>query len=335
MVKKLRVPKLSEEKKDLKGTLIERIQSGKVLPIISNDVCNDLIFGSNEDVIETWAERIDYPLPDRHNLTRMTQYCSVLSKDDRQLGADDRYIKETYIKFLKNALWSIADPDLLKDLKEDTNLDKLSLTEYAERLRRPPFEVDQTEDNSLLLLADFRLPIYLTTSYHSLLEIALKKAGTVPRTEICAWNEQLRAIRSVFEDKKYDPIPHEPLVFHLYGLDTNPDSFVLTEDDHLDFLVAISRDRGTIPNRVRQALAESSLLLLGYRLRDWDFRVLFRGLIKPSANQPRPKSVAIQLEDNDTEKCFLERYLAQEANFEVFWQDTNTFIKDLWQGWKQ
>jgi len=111
---------------------------------------------------------------------------------------------------------------------------------------------------------------------------------------------------------------------------------VLTEDDHMDFLVAISSERRTIPDRIRGALADSSLLLLGYRLRDWDFRVLFRGLIKPNANQPlRPKSVAIQLEENEIERRFLQNYLAQEADFKVFWRDTKTFIQDLWKGWKK
>jgi hypothetical protein len=332
---KFMVPKLAEANEGLTEMLIGRIRSGKVLPILSNSVCNELIFGSDEDVVEGWATSIDYPLSDRRNLTHMTQYWSVLSKADPKIKADDRHIKETYLKFLRHVLWSIADQDVLEDLKADTGLDKLSLTDCAERLRCPSFDIDPAKANPLLLLADFRLPIYLTTSYHSLLEIALRKAGAEPRIEICAWNERLRSIRSVFEDKSYEPSPDAPLVYHLLGLDANPDSLVLTEDDHMDFLVAISRESATIPPRVRQALADSSLLLLGYRLRDWDFRVLFRGLIKLSASQRRPKSVAIQLGENVIERHFLENYMAQEAEFEVFWRDTKTFIQDLWQGWKQ
>jgi hypothetical protein len=332
---KLMVSKLAEAKKGLTETLIERIRSGKVLPIVSNVVCNDLIFGSDQDVIEGWAHSIDYPLSDKRNLTHMTQYFSVICKADTKVKADDRYIKEIYLNFLRDALWSIANPDLLKDLKADINLNNLPFTSQAKRLCCPPFEINEATANPLLLLADFRLPIYITTSYHGLLECALEKAGAKPRVEICAWNERLRSLRSVFEDGSYEPSSEEPLVYHLYGLDSNPDSLVLTEDDHLDFLVAISRESRTIPDRVRGALANSSLLLLGYRLRDWDFRVLFRGLIKPSANQLRPKSVAIQLEENEIERRFLENYLAQEAQFEVFWRDTPTFIRDLWQGWKE
>ena len=41
---------------------------------------------------------------------------------------------------------------------------------------------------------------------------------------------------------------------------------MLTEDDYLDFLVAVSRDEELLPHQIQRALAGTSLLFVGYRL---------------------------------------------------------------------
>ena len=340
---KFKVEKFKKEKKGWVEIIVDRIHEGKVLPCISDSISNDLTFGSHDDIIEGWAASFDFPtsengnsglFDERNNLTLMTQYHSVMSKADPEIKADDRYIKEIYLEFLREALFSISDEDLLEDLQADVALNELPFSQVAERLNVPAF--DDGLNNPLLILAGFPLPIYLTTSYHNLVEVALRKAGKNPRTEICYWNNHLKSIPSVFDiDRNYQPSKEEPLVYHLFGVDAYPDSLVLTEDDHLDFLVTISQDINAISSRVRQALAESSLVLLGYTLRSWDFRILFRGLIKPSETQRRTKSVAIQLSANTLEKSYLVNYLSQEADFEIYWGDTLSFIQELHQGWSE
>ncbi len=335
--------KFKKPKKNWIETIIDRISDGKVLPCIGNQTGNDLLFGSHDELAQFWAEVFEYPeaqndefsiLSDSNNFTLMTQYHSVMSKADPDLGADERFIKDVYLDFLKEALYQIADPDLLADLKEDVSWKELSVSEIAERLNRP--SVESAAENPLMLLAELPLPIYLTTGYHDIMEAALRRAGKSPRSEICYWNERLQGIPSVFElDPDYEPSREEPLVYHLFGQDRHPDSLVLTEDDHLDFLVTVSENHDAIAPRVRQALADSSLILLGYRVRSWDFRVLFRGLITTSATKRRPKSVAIQLLEHDTEKSYLQNYLDQEADFEVYWGDTLSFVQQLHQGWSE
>jgi hypothetical protein len=131
----------------------------------------------------------------------------------------------------------------------------------------------------------------------------------------------------------YQPTREEPLVYHLYGLDTYPESLVLTEDDHLEFLVAIardmSRDTDRIPKRIRQALSDSSLILLGYDLRSWEFRTLFWGLIKfrPPMKQ---ENVSVQVAPDDTEKLYLDKYLS-EARFQVVWREVLQYVQELYQ----
>lgn len=345
--------KLAEIEQGPKETIVAKLREGKgeVLPIISNSLTHSLIFGSDKEVISFWAEHIDYPLPGRvkcllvdrpecrlseeYNLAQMCQYLHVMKKADPNVKATDRYVKETYLKFLwllLEAQTEETSQGLLRKLRADVNFEKFGFTERARRLERPA--VSQGSRTSLELMASFELPIYLTTSYHKLLELALEKDGRVkPRTEICYWNDNLRRIPSVFADKSYQPSPREPLVFHLFGLEDYDDSVVLTEDDHLNFLVAISRKAGIIPLPVQEALAASSLLLVGYRLRNWDFRVLFQGIIKPTDKGLRPRSIAIQVEEDKDEQPYLQNYLDQ-AKFEVVVGQAETFIRDLWQRWK-
>ncbi len=101
----------------------------------------------------------------------------------------------------------------------------------------------------------------------------------------------------------------------------------------MEFLVAISQNVGRgadpIPRRVRQSMADSSLVLLGYNLRNWDFRVLFWGLIKPRPLQQT--SVSIQLVLSEVERNYLQKYLG-EFEFKVFWGDIHQYMQELRQG---
>ncbi len=83
--------------------------------------------------------------------------------------------------------------------------------------------------------------------------------------------------------------------------------------------------------RVQQALSDSSLMMLGYRRSGWDFRVLFRGLIKPRPNPLRQTNVAIQLSPDKVQKSYLQNYLTQ-AEFEVYWGEVPTFLQEMWEG---
>lgn len=322
------------ETKSWKETIIDRIGDGKVVPIISNSFANDLAFGSHERLVKGWAKYINYPQFEQpHSLAKIAQYESVNVAGEHQLGDED-LVKEKYLKFLELALLAMArrDPHVSssKRAELEEQAGELTVSQLARHLSYPTLASGQ--ENPLLLLADLPLPIYLTTSYHDFLEVALReKARKEPRLEIYRWHGGLKHIPSVFEkEQDYHPTPEQPLVYHLYGFDAYPESLVLTEDDHLDFLANLS---GAILPRVMQALTQSSLVMLGFSLPAWDFRILFRGVIK--ARPKKLASVAIQLEENDQEKEYLQKYLRQ-VNFEVEWidpADPYHFIRELHQGW--
>ena len=54
---------------------------------------------------------------------------------------------------------------------------------------------------------------------------------------------------------------------------------MLREDEYFEFLRTTGRDPDAIPAVVRSAFADSALLFLGFRMEDWDFRVLFHSIM--------------------------------------------------------
>ncbi len=128
---------------------------------------------------------------------------------------------------------------------------------------------------------------------------------------------------------------------------------VLTEDDYLDFLVWFSREWShqgknptVFPAPVVKALAGSSLLFVGYSRTDWNFRVLFRGLVGSLAATCQMKSIAVQMtplpedasEENRTQaENYLEKYFhsVQKIPFRVYWGTATDFAIELRSRWEK
>ncbi len=349
--------------RDIWTTLCRAIDSGLFVPIISNSVRDEAIFGDDdpaedeadnpytvhEELVMEWAGRLEYPLAEKHRLARVAQYNYVLRENIPQAKTD-------YLDFIKGYLLDIAEDDdevagSVPGLREQSL--KLCLADIAhDELEYPYFE--REEDDPLRLLARLPLPIYVTTSYYSFLEKIIKEEGRkVVHSHICPWSGNIPA--KYLPDPNFKPTPEEPVVYHLFGLDDIPTSLVLSEDDHLDFLVKVAQDINTvvkvapgvdtcprlIPLYLRTALAESALMLLGYRLQGWDFRVLFRGIINAGEARLRPPSLAIQLEpdqqkgveDKSQARAYLEKYF--KPPFQIEWNNTPNAVNKLWEVWQK
>ena len=319
--------------------IIEQIQRKKFTPIISNQVINNLLFGSH-NVVQAWAGDRDYPLADSDNLTRVAQFVSVTQQDLSRA-------KSGYLYFLKNSLLKLArtEPDANQAFLDQVQGELRGLTFSqlaAERLHYPDFKKES--DNPLSILAALDIPIYITTGHHHFMEAALRAIAKTPRTELYCWREGLQDnIPPKYQtDPNFEPDLETPLVYHLHGIDDYPDSLVLTEDDYLEFLVNVTRDFNTedIPSTVRNALSNSLLLLLSYDLHAWDLRVLLQGIIKGKPR--RPRSYAIQLIPNEVQRrekteqfqAYLREYFDQ-VKFDVYWGDPQSFMQTLWQKWEE
>ena len=128
------------------------------------------------------------------------------------------------------------------------------------------------------VLANMPCPVYLNAHPWGLLKSALIAAGKDPVIEVCRWGSRTKeGGRSpcTLTDPDYQPTAERPLVYHLFGLLPDyPETLVLTEDDHLDFVMGVTGNEKALIAPVRSALADSALLLLGFNLEHLDIRVL-------------------------------------------------------------
>ena len=194
------------------------------------------------------------------------------------------------------------------------------------------------------VLAQLDLPVYITTNYDDLMEQALQHHKKDPKQELCRWNALLQRSQPSILDTGYDPTPANPLVYHLHGHYQTPESLVLTEDDYLDFLVNISSEAFKLPHRIQRAMTGASLLFIGYNPIDWDFRVLFRGLVAATEAGLRRISVTVQLPPvpegtpaatQTKVQRYLDDYFSRtDTQMRAYWGTTQQFITDLWQRWQ-
>jgi hypothetical protein len=195
------------------------------------------------------------------------------------------------------------------------------------------------------LVADLRLPVYVTTNYDDFIMQALARGTPArqPRREVCQWFN-LRG-RNLQMDMGYQPTPEKPLVFHLHGSLENVNSMVLTEDDYLEFLVCVSEEENLIPPCVSDAFTSSSLLFMGYSLDDMNFKVLFRKLSSYMRRNQSERHVSVQLapKPNESTAEFVARAQKQREYLEkhfglqkvkVYWGTCQDFARDLRARWE-
>lgn len=209
----------------------------------------------------------------------------------------------------------------------------------------PPDFTDRDQPHAIL--ASFPIPIYLTTNYDDYMEQALTATKLrTPRWEVCRWNSGLRDRPSHLSQQEgaVEPSNGSPVVFHLHGHVDDFDSLVLTEDDYLDFMVNARRYESVttasvqvIPPKINELISSTSLMFLGYGLRDWNLRVLLRALIQSADVTAQKVSVSVQLEPDDTlveeigkerAKAYLDKYF-EGLRIRVYWGTVEQFLIEL------
>lgn len=329
--------------------IFQRIKDGKVIPIIGNSIHFDPIFKLvaaddpsepvEEALARTWADLIGYPFKDNFDLARVALFNHVQSDDPE-------HAKRKYLTFLKQILVEMGKSDqAARDaaLELETQINELSLPDIANDLRYPAYA--SPDEDALRLLARLNLPIYVTTSYFDFLERAILTEGRTPRTQICFWSgDETGALPEHRTDPDFVPGVATPLVYHLFGYEKYPRTMVLSEDDYLGFLAEVTKGpdvhKPIIPLYLAEGLRSMSLILLGYSLHSWDFRVLFRGVVKPGLTSLRSFGLVIQLEpgkiglaSNPVEaNNYLKEYF-EDADFKVVWGESETYLGDLWKEW--
>jgi hypothetical protein len=174
---------------------------------------------------------------------------------------------------------------------------------------------------------------------------ALVRHHRQPNRILCQWNRAVKDYVSdnptiLEKDPTYKPTVANPVVFHLHGGVPVAESLVLTEDDYIDFLMNISADSNLIPAPIARALTGSSLLFIGYRISDWNFRVLLRSFDRLAESSVSRLNVAVMPAPTGYDKVnekiqdYLTKYYAN-IDVRVYWGTARDFLKELWERWQQ
>jgi hypothetical protein len=177
------------------------------------------------------------------------------------------------------------------------------------------------------VLADLPLNIYLTTNYDCLMEKALSAKLRKPVTEYCRWNRTLQKLYPQAEPSASSI--DGPLVYHIHGIVGTPDTMVLTENDYEMFLLGFGLDDNLVPPSVRIAISQYPLLFVGYSLRDWSFRVLFRAVIKEYEQNSGIPGITVQLSPAEvTDQTAATAYITkkyEQIGLKIFWGTASEF----------
>lgn len=308
----------------------ERVRSGRVVPILSDEITFDLSIDHHATFVAEFTRYVNYRLKPSAQLVELVKFHKHQPRDK---PLTDQALKFDYLNYVKNYIYSLAKANgAARDQLAEAaaQMDDLSVSEFAGRLDMPAFAA---ASDPMLIVANLPFKTILTTSPFTFVEEALRRARKEPRTEVCRWRKDLQDTIPTAIDDSYEPSSQEPLVYHLLGLDRYLDSLVLTEDDHLEYLVNVCQSQGNdatdvIPALVRRALSDD-LLVLGFSLNSWAFRVLYAGLVKPNARHEDRGVFNVLLPDIPEERTYLKDYIQREAKFDVFWGDIHKYAEEL------
>lgn len=310
------------------------IETGRFTPVLGPGLA-DGILGSRESMARRWARRWQMPMAAHAvgNFAQVAQYLRVSHNPAMVPGELLKYLRTALHERITNARRGDPFFELPQEIVDDGDFED-TILEVGRRMRA------SSEDDPFRVVASLPARIFVTTGITNLLEAAMAQAQPAkqPLTVCFPWTGRVS-----WDDLGTDPAAIDPptvakpWVYHLFGRLKEPRSLVLTEDDYFDWLDAwiVKKDiTQIVPPAVKAALTGTSLLFLGYRLEDWDFRVVFQSI--RSFNLPgryddhigvqlRPQSRVIE---RDAAQRYLEAYFG-EARVNIFWSDTRTFLHQL------
>jgi CHAT domain-containing protein/SIR2-like protein len=309
--------------------LLDNIVDGHCTPILGWGLIESLV-GSSQEIAEQWAREYEFPLASHMgaDLPLVAQYVAV--------RRGDPYARNELVSYVRRQLRTRHGGPRAEEMR------KMRIGDLLKEVGRQRRENDPHEPHNVL--AHLPCPIYITSSRDDLLAEALLAAGKGPEQVFCPWDDQIRWPPSVY-DKEPDfwPSNERPLVYHLFGSLRQPETMVLTQDDYFDYMIGATRNRQQIPEAVRQAHADTSILFLGFHLEDWSFRILLRSILNQEGDSRRRRfpHVAVQIDpegagavDPKNARRYLERYF-RGANINIYWGSVNDFVKDLRVQWNE
>jgi len=313
--------------------LIDQIHDGNLVPILGGGLWEPFV-GAQSDVSRNWAMKRQYPLAAalQSHLHHVAQYISTTQGKAFALNDCVRELNEQLLE-----RW----PELADEPEDSSERPQQRLLRLASEARKLYLKKHTHEAHQIL--AGLSCPLYITTNRGNLLSDALREAGKEPHEEHPIWREE-----DAFSESPETPLVptvDNPLLIHLFGHLADKQSVVLTEDDFFEYMIGMSRlHNQRQPSVIQEKLTDAGLMFLGFRIDDWEFRVLIHLLRSLQGSKLRGfyKNVAVQLDpeegkgsDLDKTRKYLEKYFnAPAMQIEVYWGSAEEFLKELNERWQ-
>ena len=189
--------------------------------------------------------------------------------------------------------------------------------------------------------------LIVTTNYDDLLERAFDEANRPYCVVFYPTNKAWEGSVMLWKQGESEPEPVKTnelagkinpeemtVIYKMHGtvgrrFKSGYDSYVITEDDYVDFLVRMMSASSTpVPPAIQQYFHDRYFLFLGYGLRDWNLRVVLRSLenaLPGHSSDPEERMAwAIQYQPSR-----LERKLWNKRDIEIFDVDIDEFVTGL------
>lgn len=165
--------------------------------------------------------------------------------------------------------------------------------------------------------------IIITSNYDLMLETALNTYGrTTQRHVYDPQDTKTGHFEGKFFWNEKDIILHK-----MHGSIDNPRSLVITESDYIRYLASLTDiDRG-MPEYFRKfVIPQHTLLFLGYSLEDWNFRVIWEGVLSSyhATGAPQRDAFALVKDPQDFQRNFWAR-----RNIDIIKCDLTDFAMKL------
>ena len=247
------------------------------------DVGNREFYPRGAELAEYLADAFFYHEPDRRDLRRVSQYAAV------KAGVGPLYdrLHEVYdVQCAPSPLHRFMArlPAAIRRVSTDPRYPLLLTTHYDDRLERAFHDEGEPVE----------VVTYLTETEH--------RGKFLHRV----WDTGESIVIHSPNDYEGLSLGRRPAILKIHGTidrqDAVADSYVITEDDYLDYLDRTDIS-GFVPARLAVALQRSHFLFLGYRLEDWNLRFTLHRIWGRGRNRYTSWSVQPSVSELDRRFC--------------------------------
>jgi CHAT domain-containing protein/SIR2-like protein len=312
-------------------SVLSNTLNGACTPILGPGLLESMV-GSTREIAARIAERHSYPLSDdgRDDLADVCQFVET-AQDAATMRNElqsefSRQLVRRYSPVIPELLKGQALLDRINSPEIGGELNELLLLVWSYRCTH-----HKPEPHYILSRLPFKK--YLTTCPVRLLETAMHGVK-----EPFSWIDD----RSSVDGPNHLASKERPLIIYLGGTFDNPDSLVCSQDNYFEYLLQTAKKPAASTSEVNSTLVNSALLFLGFRLQEWDFRVLLRSILSLNgANRNRNFAhVAVQVDpvdgggerDPGAIRRYLEKYF-QNVKISIFWGSVDDFMAELQKRW--